>query len=121
MRRFRSGSGALIWMYEHVDRDWFYALYPPQSVTPNQVKANCPVRAWDYPEDWYTFLELIYSYLELPPWRKQIVESYFRNVYPEKDEAYQGAFDQWMFRDKWAGTCRMYWRIIPPELKRRRL
>jgi len=113
MPRFVRAVDALVWWHEHTDaaRDFGQGCIPPPE---DDEMIDQSINNWDYPDWWYSWLDLDMLFVKRFTDKEQGVMSYYL-IYVYKGEP--GTFYRWREKDLFNAAMRKLWSLLPPEYR----
>jgi excisionase family DNA binding protein len=113
MPKWNKPADALVWWFEHVfaARDFGQGCIPPPE---DDEMIDQSIENWDYPEWWYTWLDLDRLFTRRFSQQEQRIMSYYL-IYVYKGES--GAFYRWRENNKFIAIMKKLWKLIPPDYK----
>lgn len=109
MPKFHRAVDALCWWYEHLEaaRSYGQGCIPPPE---DDEMVDQSIENWDYPDWWYTWLDLDMIFTRRFTETEQRIMSYYL-IYVLGGEA--GTFYRWKQKDKFNDLMRKLWAILP--------
>jgi len=113
MPKWSRAVDALCWWFEHVDaaRDFGQGCIPPPE---DDEMIDQSIENWDYPDWWYTWVDLDKILTKRFTEKEQRVMSYYL-VYVYKGDS--GAFYRWKENALFNEAMKKFWTMIPPEYR----
>jgi len=109
MTKWSRAVDALCWWYDHLDaaRTYGQGCIPPPE---DDEMVDQSIDNWDYPDWWYTWLDLDIIFTRRFTEQEQVIMSYYL-VYVFGGDA--GTFYRWKQKDKFNDLMRKLWSLLP--------